>query len=225
MKRTRVLIVDDHALSRKGIAAILEPDPAFLVVGEAADGAEALAKVRELQPDLVLMDIRMPEMSGLEATKRIKAEHPHVIVVILSVSDDVRDFFEAIKLGAQGYLLKDLQPQEWLGYLRAVVSGETPVSSELAARLLEEFRRGDTARPVGGDISERELEVLQKVAEGLSNREIGAALHIAESTVKNHLRNILEKLHLRNRAQLVAYAYEQGWLRPGAKAEGRLRRK
>ena len=110
-------------------------------MGEAADGAEALAKVRELQPDLVLMDIRMPEMSGLEATKRIKAEHPHVIVVILSVSDDVRDFFEAIKLGAQGYLLKDLQPQEWLGYLRAVVSGETPVSSELAARLLEEFRR------------------------------------------------------------------------------------
>lgn len=220
MKRTRVLIVDDHALSRKGIAAILDPDPAFLVVGEAADGAEALAKVRELAPDLVLMDIRMPDMDGLEATRRIKAEHPQVIVVILSVSDDVQDFFEAIKLGAQGYLLKDLQPQEWLGYLRAVVGGETPVSRALAVRLLEEFRSTDQARPAAGSLSERELEVLQKVAEGLSNREIGAELHIAESTVKNHLRNILDKLRLRNRAQLVAYAYEQGWLKPGAKAKG-----
>ncbi len=219
MKRTRVLIVDDHALSRKGIAAILDPDPAFRVVGEAADGAEALAKVRELAPDLVLMDIRMPEMDGLEATRQIKAEHPHVIVVILSVSDDVQDFFEAIKLGAQGYLLKDLQPQEWLGYLKAVVSGETPVSRELAVKLLEEFRSPDQARPAAGSLSERELEVLQKVAEGLSNREIGAELHIAESTVKNHLRNILDKLRLKNRAHLVAYAYEQGWIRPGSKAK------
>lgn len=213
-----MLIVDDHALSRKGIQSILAPEPRFRVVGEAADAAEALQKVEELRPDLVLMDIRMPDASGLEATRRIKAQFPQVIVVILSVSDDVGDFFEAIKSGAQGYLLKDINPEHWLDYLRAVVSGDTPVSRELARELLAEFRT-DAGRGPQPSLSERELEVLRKVAAGLSNREIGEELHIAESTVKNHLRNILEKLHLRNRAQLVAYAYEQGWLRkePDAK--------
>lgn len=213
MTPKRVLIVDDHALSRRGIASILQPDPSFEVVGEAADGEEALRSVRELMPDLVLMDIRMPGVNGLEATRRIKAEFPYVVIVILSVSDDPADFFEAIKVGAQGYLLKDLNPQQWLDYLRAVMSGEAPISQELAREILAEFRseRADHAPEISG----RELEVLKKVAEGLNNREIGEALHIAESTVKNHLRNILEKLHLRNRAQLVAYAYEKGWLRPG----------
>ena len=214
-----MLIVDDHALSRKGILSILSPEPRFVVVGEAADGDEAIQKVEELRPDLVLMDIRMPEVNGLEATRRIKAKFPQVIVVILSVSDDVGDFFEAIKSGAQGYLLKDMNPDQWLDYLRSVVEGDTPVSRELASQILQEFRV-----PAGGAaaevvISERELDVLRKVAEGLSNREIGEELHIAESTVKNHLRNILEKLRLRNRAQLVAYAYEQGWL--GKKPRGR----
>lgn len=211
MKETRVLIVDDHALSRKGIQSILAPEPRFTVVGEAADAAEALQKVDELRPDLVLMDIRMPEMNGLEATRRIKADFPKVVVVILSVSDDVGDFFEAIRSGAQGYLLKDMNPDQWLDYLRSVVGGDTPISRELARELLEEFRVA-SAR-ADSSISERELEVLRKVAEGLNNREIGEELHIAESTVKNHLRNILEKLRLRNRAQLVAYAYERGWLR------------
>lgn len=218
MKETRVLIVDDHALSRKGIQSILAPEPRFRVVGEAADAFEALQKVEELRPDLILMDIRMPEVSGLEATRRIKAQHPQVIVVILSVSDDVGDFFEAIKSGAQGYLLKDMNPEQWIDYLRSVVGGDTPVSRELARQLLDEFRSDPGAPGPEPMISERELEVLRKVAEGLSNREIGEELHIAESTVKNHLRNILEKLHLRNRAQLVAYAYEQGWLQKRPKA-------
>ncbi len=213
MKETRVLIVDDHTLSRKGIQSILAPEPRFCVVGEAADAVEALQKVEELRPDLVLMDIRMPQISGLEATRRIKAEFPQVIVVILSVSDDVGDFFEAIKSGAQGYLLKDMNPEQWIDYLRAVVGGDTPVSRELAEQLLDEFRSDEGALEPESTISERELQVLRKVAEGLNNREIGEELHIAESTVKNHLRNILEKLHLRNRAQLVAYAYERGWLR------------
>lgn len=213
----RVLIVDDHLLSRKGIAALLEPDPGFTVVGEASDAEEALTKVRELMPDLILMDIRMPGLDGLEATKRIKAEFPYVTIVILSVSDDPRDFFEAIRSGAQGYLLKDMNPKEWLNYLHAMANREAPISREMARTLLEEFRLSARSDTLAEDISEREFEVLREVANGLSNREIGEQLGIAESTVKNHLRNILEKLHLRNRAQLVAYAYEHGWLRPGSK--------
>src|SRR5690606_29950041 len=199
--------------------SILAPEPRFLVVGEATDGAEALQKVRDLRPDLVLMDIRMPEVNGLEATRRIRAEFPQVVVVILSVSDDVGDFFEAIKSGAQGYLLKDMNPDHWLDYLRSVVEGDTPVSRELARQILEELREPGGGAQTGSALSERELQVLRKVAEGLNNREIGEDLHIAESTVKNHLRNILEKLRLRNRAQLVAYAYEQGWL--GRRPRGR----
>ena len=214
MKPVRVLVVDDHALSRRGIAAIVQQDPGFRVIGEAADGEEALRKVRELAPDLVLMDIRMPRVNGLEATRRIKREHPQVVIVILSVSGEAQDLFEAVKAGAQGYLLKDLHPEHWLDYLRAVVKGDNPVPRELAEQLLHVFRNSDESGRRPPAISEREFEVLYLVADGLNNREIGERLNISESTVKNHLRNILEKLQLRNRAQLVAYAYERGWLRP-----------
>ncbi|BDG62294.1 response regulator [Caldinitratiruptor microaerophilus] len=220
MQTVRTLIVDDSPLSRRGIAAVLGEDPSFEVVGEAADGMEAVEKAQVLMPDLVLMDIRMPRMDGLEATKRIKAVLPYVTIVILSVSEDVQDFFEAIKYGAQGYLLKDMHPEQWLEYLRAVMNGDVRVSRSVASHILREFAQSAAEGEAAGELTAREREVLEAVASGLSNREIGQRLHIAETTVKNHLRNILTKLHLRNRTELVAYAYQHGWLRrtPGGTA-------
>ncbi|MDF2929260.1 MAG: vraR 1 [Anaerospora sp.] len=171
-----VLIVDDHILSRKAIASILSANPLFMIAGEATTGKEALEKAKDLTPDLILMDIRMPEGDGLEATRLIKAALPAIKIIILSVSDDVQDFFEAIKLGAQGYLLKNMEPEYWLDYIVSIV----------------------------------EKEVLQLISQGLGNKEIGEKLFISESTVKNHLRNILDKLHLQNRMQLIAFAYKNG---------------
>jgi DNA-binding NarL/FixJ family response regulator len=204
---TRVLVVDDHLLSRKGIASILAAHPVFEIVGEATNGQEALEKARSLMPDLILMDIRMPNGNGLDATRQIKAEMPYVKIVILSVSDDVQDFFEAIKFGAQGYLLKNMEPEYWLDYLVGIVQGEAPISRALASKILQEFSIPKEDDPLGNKLSEREKEVVQLVSQGLSNKCIGEELHISESTVKNHLRNILDKLHLRNRVQLAAFAY------------------
>ncbi|HWR39963.1 MAG TPA: response regulator transcription factor [Patescibacteria group bacterium] len=205
----RVLIVDDHLLSRKGIASILSPQSMFEIVGEATSGPEALEKSRELMPDLILMDIRMPGGSGLEATRLIKEEMPYIKIVILSISDDVQDFFEAIKKGAQGYLLKNMEPEYWLDYINAIVQGDAPISRVLAAKILQEF---STPKPAltGTNLSERENEVLQCVSEGLGNKDVGEKLFISESTVKNHLRNILAKLHLQNRMQLIAFAHKNG---------------
>jgi DNA-binding NarL/FixJ family response regulator len=209
---TKVLVVDDHLLSRKGIISILQRHSMFEIVGEATNGQEAIEKAKELMPDLILMDIRMPEGNGLEATRRIKEEMPYVKIVILSVSDDVQDFFEAIKSGAQGYLLKNMEPDHWLDYIISIVQGEAPISRPLANKILQEFslQKDDMS---GSNLSERETELLHLVAEGLSNKEIGEKLHISESTVKNHLRNILAKLHLKNRMQLIAYAYKNGLIR------------
>lgn len=216
--KARLLVADDHLLSRKGIVSLLSSAPDMEVVGEAGDGQEALDRARELKPDLVLMDIRMPKCDGLEATRRIKAELPHVRVVILSVSDDIGDFFEAMKAGAQGYLLKNMEPETWIEFLRNVLKGESPIPRALAARILREFTvREKPEPPVGdGQITGREREILELVAIGLSNREIAERLVIAETTVKNHLRNILDKLNLRNRVQAAAYALERGWVAPKA---------
>jgi DNA-binding NarL/FixJ family response regulator len=210
--QTKVLVVDDHLLSRKGIISILQGHSMFEIVGEATNGQEALEKAKELMPDLVLMDIRMPDGNGLEATRQIKEEMPYVKIVILSVSDDAQDFFEAIKSGAQGYLLKNMEPDHWLDYILSIVQGEAPISRPLANKILQEFsfQKEDVS---GNNLSERETELLHLVAEGLSNKEIGEKLHISESTVKNHLRNILAKLHLKNRMQLIAYAYKNGIIR------------
>jgi DNA-binding NarL/FixJ family response regulator len=205
----KVLVVDDHLLSRKGIVSILSAHVMFEIIGEASNGQEALDKARELMPDLILMDIRMPGGSGLEATRLIKEEMPYVKIVILSVSDDVQDFFEAIKKGAQGYLLKNMEPEYWLDYIISIVQGEAPISRELASKILQEFSIQKT-NISGGKLSEREKEVLQLISQGLGNKDIGKVLYISESTVKNHLRNILDKLHLQNRMQLIAFAYKNG---------------
>jgi DNA-binding NarL/FixJ family response regulator len=205
--------VDDHSLFRKGVAAILASRPEMQVVGEAGDGAEALDRARETMPDIILMDINMPRMGGLEAVKRIKAEMPHVNIIMLTVSDTDRDLFAAIKNGASGYLLKNLEPEQLFEMLDGIRHGVSPISIGLATRILNEFRDPKTVSREGpglNDLTPRETDVLELIVEGKTNREIAAALSIAEDTVKIHLRNILEKLHLQNRIQAAVYAVRQG---------------
>ncbi|MDI3317860.1 MAG: response regulator transcription factor [Bacillota bacterium] len=215
----RTLVVDDSALARRAIRTVLEEAPDFAVVGEAASGEEALRVAGELAPDLVLMDVRMPGIGGIEATRRLRALSPSSVVVILSVSSDVADLFQAIRNGAQGYLLKNLDPGHWIEYLRQVVSQGMPISREIAALIVAEFASTNPAPSPGGDeaappLTERETQVLRLTAAGLQNDEIARRLHLSPATVKNHLRNILAKLHLRNRTQLASYAYGSGLVRP-----------
>lgn len=209
----RVLLVDDQRLFRSGIHALLEEEPDMNVVGEAANGEEGIALTESLQPDVVLMDINMPVCTGVEATRAIKRSHPEVHIVILTVSDEDDDLFAAIKSGAEGYLLKDLEPESLFTMIRGVMRGETPISSVLAGKLLREFRSRpwhESGEVHAEALTARELEVLQLVAEGYSNAEIGLRLYIVEGTVKNHLHNILEKLHLANRLQAATYAIREG---------------
>lgn len=187
------------------------------VVGEASNGVEAVEKARALKPDLILMDVNMPQMNGLEATRIVKTERPETKIVILTVSDDDENLFEAIKSGAQGYLLKSLQSQAFFDLLNGVAQGEAPISRGLATKILGEFARHlqqDEAQAANKeDLTDREKEVLRLVAEGSTNRDIAGKLNVTENTVKYHLKNILEKLHLRNRAQAVAYAMQTGLLK------------
>jgi two-component system nitrate/nitrite response regulator NarL len=213
-KPLRVLLVDDHILFRRGVQAVLATRPDMEVVGEASDGLEAVAMARQTVPDVVLMDIKMPRCDGLEATRVIKQEMPHVKVFMLTVSERDEDLFEAIKSGAQGYLIKDLKAHQLFDALEGVARGEAAFSGMIAARILKEFERTGKGTGEGllgtEPLTGREIEVLQLVAEGKSNQEIAESLVISESTVKNHTRNILGKLHLRNRIQAAVYAVRQG---------------
>lgn len=205
----KVLLVDDHALFRSGVASLLGRQVDFKVVGEAHDGPEALKKAKELTPDIILMDVNMPGGGGLEATRRIKEDLPDVKIVMLTVSDEDNDLFEAIKAGAHGYVLKNVRPEMLLTMLRGVSSGEAPISQACATRLLGEFaqlaRRLEEARPLER-LTLREQEVLNLLSKGATNKEIASSLGISENTVKNHMKNILEKLHLENRVQAATYA-------------------
>ncbi len=207
----RVLLADDHPLFRAGVASLLRAS-GVEVVGEAGDGAEALEQARRLKPDLVLMDITMPGGDGLEATRRIKAELPATRVVMVTVSDDDDDLFEAVRSGADGYLLKNMSEEDLSRTLDAVAAGEPALSPALAARVVAEF-----AKPVGAcdeertaALTPRESDVLQLVATGATNREIAAALTLTENTVHFHVGNILAKLCLKNRAQAAVYAVRSG---------------
>ncbi len=211
----RVLVVDDHALFRCGIALVLDSEDGIELVGEAVDGVSGLACAAELAPDIVLMDVRMPIMGGIEAARRMAEEVPSARVVMLTVSDDEEDLFEAIKVGAAGYLLKEISIEGVAEAVRSVMRGQTLISPSMAGKLLLEFtslanRVDDTAPRVPlPRLTGRELEVLRLVAKGLTNREVGDQLLISENTVKNHVRNILEKLHLHSRMEAVLYAVKE----------------
>lgn len=209
----RVLIVDDSEFAREGIRTILDMDPVFEVVAEARNGMEAIALTEQWMPDLILMDIQMPGMDGLEATRRIKNKYPYVKIVMVTVSDDIAHLFDALKKGAQGYLLKNLNPESWHEYLKAIAVDEAPMTRELAFRILKEFSTQEKPSASASPLTGREQEILGLVAKGLSNRDISKTLDISEHTVKNHLKNILHKLHLENRVQLTRYAYERGWMK------------
>jgi DNA-binding NarL/FixJ family response regulator len=210
----KVLLVDDHALFRSGVAGLLQRRDDFEVVGEARDGEEALAKAEELMPDVILMDIYMPRCDGLQATRRIKEILPSTKIVILTVSEEDHTLFEAIKSGAHGYLLKNIEPQDLFDMLRGVSQGEAPISRATAAKILDELAKRAHEEPASSQLkdrlTQREREVLMLLTRGATNKEIAASLCISENTVKNHLRNILEKLHLENRVQAAAFALREG---------------
>jgi len=214
----RIMLVDDHVLFRKGVEALLTAHDDFDVVGEASNGKEAVEKAAACKPDVILMDIDMPVCGGLDAVKMIKSEMPHVHIVMLTVSDDDQDLFKAVKNGAGGYLLKNLEPKDLYEMLHGILRGEAPITGIMASKILDEFRSPRTASEpkVEGEeeLTERELEVIKLIAEGLSNKEIAGALNITENTVKVHVRTTLEKLHLNNRVQAAVYAVKEGLLDP-----------
>lgn len=207
----RVLLADDHTLFRDGIASLITAW-GHEVVGQASNGEQAVELADALRPELVLMDVRMPGMSGLAATQRIKSTHPEIAIVMLTVSEDEDDLFTAIKAGAQGYLLKNLESAQLRSMLEAVARGEAAITPATAARIIDEFLRPDRPPTVSDPdrLTEREVEVLQLVTQGLRNKEIGARLGISENTAKFHLKNILEKLHAQSRTELAARAVREG---------------
>jgi DNA-binding NarL/FixJ family response regulator len=208
----RLLLVDDHALFREGLISLLSHQDDFTIVGEAEDAESALAQAHALEPDIVLMDIQLPGEDGVIATQRLKIEMPAVTVVMLTVHDDTQTLFEAIKAGAQGYLVKNVRSRELLEQLRGLARGEAAISRRMAARVLEETRGQTEALGPEEELTAREMEVLELVAARLSNAEIAQRLVVSEHTVKNHMKSILSKLHLRNRHQAAAYGVAHGWL-------------
>ncbi len=213
----RVLIADDQALIRAGFSKLLEAESDIDVVGEAVDGAEAIEAVRRLGPDLVLMDIRMPKMDGLEATRRILKSTANTRVLILTTYDLDEYVYEALKAGASGFLLKDSPPEQLIAAIHVVAGGDALLAPEITRRLIEEFARRPMPRsePRLAQLTPRETDVLKLLARGLSNAEIAVELVLGESTVKTHVGNVLMKLALRDRAQAVVFAYESGLVQPG----------
>ena len=205
----RFLLVDDNTLLRGSLATLIHLWRPGAIIEQASDGLDAVEKARRLRPNIVLMDIRMPRCDGIEATRQIKAELPDTKVIMLTVSEEDDDLFEAIAGGAHGYLLKDMQPQELFEMLEGARRGEAVMAPSMAQRILKAFvdqaHRHAELGGLGPDLSPREMEVLELVSEGATNKEIAERLYISVGTVKNHIHNILEKLHLRNRAQLAAY--------------------
>jgi DNA-binding NarL/FixJ family response regulator len=216
---TRILIADDQALVRGGLRMILDAQPDLNVVGEAADGRQALQLAHELSPDLVLMDVRMPELDGLETTRRLLARQPNAKVLVLTTFDLDEYVYDAIRAGASGFLLKTTPPQQLVTGIRTVIAGDALLAPEITRRLLDRFV-ARPPRPAGtppdfADLSARELEVLRLIATGRSNAEIAAELFLSEATIKTHVTHILTKLRLRDRVQAVALAYRSGLMDSG----------
>ncbi len=220
---TKVLIVDDHALFRVGIANILGREPDFEIVGEAEDSRSAMDRALETSPDVVLMDLSLPPPGGIETTQRIKRELPSTAIVVLAVSEDEDALFDAIKAGAAAFLLKDIGPDDLVTVMRRVVAGEYLINDKVfskpavASRVLKEFRElavyGQEAAPIFAPLSPREVEILDNIAQGMTNKQVAYALSISEQTVKNHMSSILRKLSVNDRTQAVVYAMRQGWIR------------
>ncbi len=215
MDRMRVMVVDDHTLVRRGISAVLAASDSLQVVGEAADGLEAIEKSRELNPDVIVMDLNMPRCTGLEAIQALQTEMPQVKVLVLTISEMESDLFAAMKFGATGYLLKQVEPDDLVHAIVHIGQGGVIVSPKMATVLMGEFKNPSSeeaslAAQTEGVLSPREEEVLQLVAKGSTNKEIADNLFISENTVKTHMQSIMEKLHLANRSQAAAYATKKG---------------
>ncbi|MGD2156056.1 MAG: response regulator transcription factor [Anaerolineales bacterium] len=217
MSPIRVLLADDHILFREGLGGIIDSQPDMEVIGEASDGLEAIVKAAKLIPDLILMDIQMPGCDGVEATRKIKNTLPNVTIVMLTVQNDEEKLFQAIKYGAQGYILKNIRSKDMLKMLRGALSGEAAITPDLAGHVLEEFRRVSRKIPPELDeesvsLTTREKDVLSLVAAGRTDKEIAENLTISIHTVKSHMRNILAKLHVENRRQAAQLAKHKGWV-------------
>ncbi|RQO73193.1 DNA-binding response regulator [Aquitalea sp. FJL05] len=213
MTPIRILLVDDHTLFRSGLKALLQRQSDFDIIGEAADGLEGVKLCEQLKPDVVLLDIDMPQMNGREALAQIMVSQPQLAVLMLTVSEDGEDLAECLKLGARGYLLKNINADFLLASIRRAVDGDSVLSPEMTSRLLQQLRSVDTQKnkPTGLDqLTQREREILAWLSRGISNKEIARALDLAESTIKVHVQNILRKLNLNGRVQAALFAVEHG---------------
>jgi DNA-binding NarL/FixJ family response regulator len=220
MDKIKVLIADDHHLFIRGIESILTEDDSLCVIGKATNGKEAYEMAIKLKPDVILLDVNMPIMDGLQALKHIIKEMPEVKILMLTINENDNLLFDALKSGAKGYLLKDLLPNELLTFIHMVYRGESIISGQMACKIIENMKKP----PYNGSpqinfaygkmdvLTKREKEILTQVMKGLTNREIAGVLFISENTVKNHLRNIMEKLHMNNRVQAATFALQEGWL-------------
>ena len=215
MERIRVLIADDHRVVREGLTAIMRESGDLEVLGEARDGQEAVEKARELQPDVILMDVSMPRMSGVEATRAIKRESPHIGIVALTMYDEEKYIFDLVRAGATGYLLKDSDSAQIISAIRSIYKGESLIHPSVASKILAEFSllsegKGKKQARTEHDLTEREITVLRLVADGKTNKEIANELNLSEKTVKNHVRNIFHKLQVYDRTQAAILAIRKG---------------
>jgi DNA-binding NarL/FixJ family response regulator len=221
--KTKILLVDDHALFRVGMRQILEREEDFVIVGEAENARDAFTQATELSPDTVLLDLSLPAPGGIETTQRIKREIPSIGIIALAVAEDEDQLFEAIKAGAAAFILKDINPDDLVTIIRRVRNGEYLINDKVfsrpsvASRVLKEFRElavyGQEAAPIFAPLSPREVEILDNIAKGMTNKQVAYALSISEQTVKNHMSSILRKLSVNDRTQAVVYAMKQGWIR------------
>jgi DNA-binding NarL/FixJ family response regulator len=222
-EKTRILLVDNHALFRVGMRNILEREPDFLIVGEASDSRSAIDMSIQLSPDIILMDLNLPSPGGIETTQRIKRELQPAGIIVLAVNEDEEALFDAIKAGAAAFILKDVGPDDLVTIIRRVFGGEYLINDKVfakpavASRVLKEFRElavyGQEAAPIFAPLSPREVEILDNIAQGMTNKQVAYALSISEQTVKNHMSSILRKLSVNDRTQAVVYAMRQGWIR------------